>query len=159
MLENHPVLKDRLQATGVFSGIAIAAVAGFELIISGGFDFLMPGAEVREVAPSEYVTVMEVPWSPEGRVIPLSSNEPLFADDLIPASAEELAGGDNDARAPQGAYPERTQNDINADIAALYEEAAAAPTQQETTEYEPEVWAEQPEELWADEESADASAY
>jgi hypothetical protein len=151
MLEDHPVLKDRLLATGVFSGIAIAAVAGFEMIISGGFDFLMPGAEVREVAPSAYVTVMEVPWSPQGRVIPLSSNEPLFAEDLAPASAEDLAGGHEDAAAPQGRYPERTQEDIYADVAALYEDAAAEPAQYETAEYEPD--------MWADEQSADASVY
>lgn len=151
MLDDHPVLKDRLTATAVFSGIAIAAVAGFELIITGGFDFLMPGAEVREVAPSAYVTVLEVPWSPEGRVIPLSSNEPLFAEDLVPASAEDLAGGYDDATAPQGVYPERTQEDIYADVAALYEDAAAEPAHYGTSEYEPQ--------MWADEKSDEASVY
>ena len=119
MLDDHPILKDRLQACATFSGIAIAGVAGFELVISGGFDFLTPGREVREVAPSAYVTVYRQPWSPEARVIPLASREPLFAGE-IETPSDRLAGGYDDATAPDGAYPESDDRQLYADIEALY---------------------------------------
>lgn len=128
MLENNPILKDRLQALGVFSGIAIAAVSGFELVIGGGLDFITPGQEIRQVAPSSYVQVMDGTWWADANVVPLSSNEPMFAgDSYAPVTEEELAGGYDDRAAPDGGYPEeRTFEDIEADIAALYAETETA---------------------------------
>lgn len=138
MFEDRPVLKDRLQATATFSGIAIAAVAGFEMVIAGGFDFLTPGSEIRPVAPSSYVAIERAPWSPEMRVIPLSSREPLFAGAVEPIeverpSAPPLAGGPRrDAPAPVRSAPALIEQDIYRQIEQLY--AGEAPA--ETAPYE-----------------------
>jgi len=113
---------DRLKALGAFTGIAIGAVAGFEMVIGGGFDFITPATEVREVAPSRYVTVQEVPWSSQMQVIPLSSTEPLFAGDFIEVetASDGLAGGYDDPSAPDMAYPEVSEDEVRAQIAELY---------------------------------------
>ena len=116
-------VKDRLKALGAFSCIAIGAVAGLEMVIGGGFDFINLGAEVREVAPSRYVAVYQAPWSPEARVVALSSTEPLFAGEYIQVDtpADRLAGGYDDPAAPDMAYPEIDEDDLYHRIAALYE--------------------------------------
>ena len=129
MLDNHPVLKDRLTACAVFSGIAIAAVSGMNLIIGGGFDFITPGAEIREVAPSRYVEVVNQPWAEQTRYVPISSTEPMFAGEPV-TTDETLVGAADDASAPAGHYPVQTEEDIYREVNALYQdqqrEAAAA---------------------------------
>lgn len=132
MLDNHPVLKDRLTACAVFSGIAIAAVSGMNLIIGGGFDFITPGNEIREVAPSQYVQVVDQPWAEQTRYVPISSNEPMFAGETVAVSDESLAGAADDASAPAGHYPVQTEEDLYREVNALYqdqEQEAAAATQ------------------------------
>ncbi len=121
-LDRRAKLHDRLKALGAFTGIAIGAVAGFEMVIGGGFDFITPAPEVREVAPSRYVTVQQVPWSSHLQVIPLSSTEPLFAGDYVQVetASDDLAGGYNDPSAPVMAYPEVSEEAIRAQIATLY---------------------------------------
>jgi hypothetical protein len=146
MLDAHPVLKDRLYAAATFSGIAIAAVAGFDMVISGGFDFLTPGREVREVAPSAYVTVYREPWSPEARVVALSSNEPLFAGE-VQYTSDRLVGGYDDAAAPDGAsysYPAPSEDELYRNIEALYAAQDAAVEQRGQVEYEPVSYSEDP---------------
>jgi hypothetical protein len=143
MLDDHPVLKDRLHAMATFSGIAIAAVAGFDMVISGGFDFLTPGAEVREVAPSAYVTVYEQPWSPDARVIPLSSTEPLFAGE-VQYTSDRLVGGYDDAATPDGvSYGYPSEDEIYRNIEALYAQEPE-PTSRGQAEYEPAAYSEDP---------------
>lgn len=121
-MDRRARVHDRLKALGVFTGIAIGAVAGIEMVIGGGFDFLTPAPIVREVAPSSYVTVHQVPWSSEMQVIPLSSTEPLFAGGFIEAStpADRLAGSYDDPAAPEMAYPEIDEDQLYARIDALY---------------------------------------
>jgi hypothetical protein len=132
MFEDRPVLKDRLKATATFSGIAIAAVAGFEMVISGGFDFLTPGSEIHRIAPSSYVAMERAPWSSDVRVIPLSSREPLFAGVVEPVEVDRpsvpLAGGRRDASAPDRPAPALIEEDLYRQIEALYAEEAPADT-------------------------------
>jgi hypothetical protein len=129
MLKTHPGLKDRLEALAAFTGIALGAVAGVELVIGAGFDPLMPGDEVREVAPSAYVQVAEGFWDSQARVIPLSSTEPYFmGDDYVQYAVydeQELAGGYADRDAPASGYPDASDMDaLYAEIEALYAENA-----------------------------------
>jgi hypothetical protein len=121
-LDRRALLRDRLKALGAFTGIAIGAIAGFEMVIGGGFDFMTPRMEVREVAPSRYVTVQQVPWSPQALVVPLSSTEPLFAGEFVEVetASDALAGGYDDPAAPEMAFPEINEDEIRAQIAALY---------------------------------------
>ena len=121
-LDGRALLHDRLKALCAFTGIAIGAIAGFEMVIGGGFDFITPRTEVREVAPSRYVTVQEVPWSPQALIVPLSSTEPLFAGEVVQvaSASDDLAGGYDDPSAPEMAFPEVSEDEIRAQIAALY---------------------------------------
>jgi hypothetical protein len=119
--DRRALLHDRLKALGAFSAIAIGAVAGFEMVIGGGFDFITPAPEVREVAPSRYVTVHQVPWSSQLQVIPLSSTEPLFAGEVaVETASDSLAGGYDDPSAPDMAFPEIDEDELYRQIAALY---------------------------------------
>lgn len=154
MLDNRPILKDRLMALATFTGIALGGVAGVECVITGGFDFLSPGAEIREVAPSSYVQVVNPTWLNEGEVIPLSSREPLFAhDDYTTQQVAYVAADADDNRrllgdgvnAPRPAPSERTLADIQADIDALYradpplpDASAYASPDSDVYRYEPE---------------------
>lgn len=117
------LIQERLKALGAFSCIAIGAVAGVEMVIGGGFDFINLGPDVREVAPSNYVTVYQAPWSSDARVIPLSSTEPLFAGDFnqVATESDRLNGSYDDAAAPEGGYPDAVDDDLYREIAALYE--------------------------------------
>jgi len=145
MLDDHPVLKDRLYAAATFSGIAIAAVAGFDMVISGGFDFVTPGREVREVAPSSYVMVHQQPWSPEARVIALSSNEPLFAGEVVEVqyTNERLAGGADDASIQDRAgYP--SADELYRNIEALYAADEPAVEYAASADYEPIAYSDDP---------------
>jgi hypothetical protein len=127
-LDRRAQLHDRLKALGAFTGIAVGAVAGFEMVIGGGFDFITPAPEVRQVAPSSYVTVHQVPWSSEMQVTPLSSTEPLFAGDFIQVetASEDLAGGYDDADAPDAPYLDVNEDRVRAEIAELYADTEPA---------------------------------
>jgi hypothetical protein len=153
----NPVLKDRLLALGTFSGIAIAAVAGVEMVIGGGFDFLLPGEEIREVAPSAYVHVVDEPWAQQTTYVPLTSTEYLFAGDDQPSSEERLAGAYDDADAPEGGYPAVDEDQLYANIDALYARQDARATEVAHVAYEsqPIEQADDPYVLYVDEKKAE----
>ena len=144
MLENRPILKDRLHACGVFTGIAIAGISGFEMVIGAGFDVLTPGREIREVAPSSYVEVDRSPWFADARVIPLSSTEPLFIGDDGRAD-ERLAGRYDDDNAPDGHFTDVSDDNLQRQIEELYR-AYNPPedTQANVTSYAPDETQELP---------------
>jgi hypothetical protein len=159
MLDDRPILKDRLMALGTFSGIAIAAVAGFEMVIGGGMDFVMPGQEIRAVAPSSYVRVVDQPWSAEPtRLVPLSSNEYMFAGEEAPYPAERLAGAADDADAPRGGYPAQNEDELYANIEALYAQDADYAVEEVAYESEP-IADDEPYVLYVDEKKADEATY
>ncbi|MGE0739835.1 MAG: hypothetical protein AB7O98_00720 [Hyphomonadaceae bacterium] len=122
MLEDRPILKDRLIATAVFSGIAIAAVAGFELILGGVLP--TPGLALPEArrTDSQYVQVIEQPWfADSGRTTPVSYMPMLPLDEAQRDEGEtDLAGGMDDAAAPDASAI--SQDDLYREIAALYAE-------------------------------------
>jgi hypothetical protein len=157
MLDDSPILKDRLMALGTFSGIAVAAVAGFEMVIGGGMDFLMPGQEIRAVAPSSYVQVVDTPWVDQTRLVPLSSNEYLFAGETAPTAEERLVGGRDDADAPQGSYPDVSEDDLYADIDALYQRQGLDAPAVEDIDANSGADEDEPYVLYVDEKKADAA--
>lgn len=125
--DRNAQMQERLKALGAFTCIAIGAVAGLEMVIGGGFDFINLGADVREVAPSNYVAVYQAPWSPEARVVALSSTEPLFAGEFIQVdtASDRLNGGYDDPATPDMAYPEVDDDELYRRINALYESTAS----------------------------------
>lgn len=162
MLDDRPILKDRLLALATFSGIAIAAVSGVEMVIGGGFDFAMPGQEIRAVAPSQYVRVVDQPWSAEQtRLVPISSNEYLFAGEDAPYPAERLVGAADDADLPRGGYPAQSEDELYANIEALYARQDAQEYRVEEVAYESEPVAEddEPYVLYVDEKQPEQATY
>lgn len=130
-LADRPVLKDRLFACAVFSGIAVGGVSGLNMVITGGFDFAMPGREIREAAPSSYVTVVPSNVFEQGQVIPMASTEPLFSGEVTPVS-QSLDGGSNDATAPAGHYPaadDASGDELYQRLAARYDDQATRSAQ------------------------------
>ena len=53
-LIKNPVLRDRLNAFVVFTGIAIGGVSGVEMVIGGGFDTITPAFAFEASAPREW---------------------------------------------------------------------------------------------------------
>lgn len=136
MLDPRPYLTERLKALGVFSGIAIAAVSGFELVITGGLDPITP--RVVADAPSEYdeETVMQSwhyrPYVPTVYVTETSQHLGYPIDEAV---LDELAGGPRDPTAPQEpAYASaEEEEDLAREIERLYEETARMATELEAS--------------------------
>ena len=88
-------LKERLRALAVFAGIGVGAVAGFEMIIGGGFDPLTPGVMYAAPEQTRAYEILNAPYSEARRpylptrysVTPTS--EPMRAEQVELA----LAGG------------------------------------------------------------------
>jgi hypothetical protein len=113
----------------VFSGIAVGGVSGFDMIVTGGFDFITPGREVRQTAPSSFVTIVPSNVFEQAAIVPMPSREPLFAGQVTQVS-EDLDGGSADASAPRGHYP--AVDDDAGD--ALYRQLAARYDDETTTQ-------------------------
>ena len=95
MLEDNPVLKERLRAVGAFAGIAMFAVAAVDVMLTGGFDFA-PGRTVSESQqPSAYVRVVDAAQYVSDRVRTISWDEPMFIGEADAATSEELAGAND----------------------------------------------------------------
>lgn len=153
MLEHNPILRERLSALGVFSGIAIAAVSGFELVVGAGLDPITPSFISQ--APSEYTEerVMRAwhydPYQPEPVHVVATDHYlgyPLDGyEDANPRI--ELAGGYDDASAARD-LEMASANDFELydEIARLYAESEAM-LEEETAGEEPVEPVEKPQPL------------
>ena len=116
MLDDNPVLKERLMAFGAFAGTCVFGLAALNVMISGGFDF---GAERepyhRQQQPSAYVRVVEAAQFVSDRAREVSWNEPMFIGEAEAATPEPLAG-ENDGTPSQG---EVSDDYLRQQIAAL----------------------------------------
>jgi hypothetical protein len=120
MLEDNPILKQRLLALGAFSGIAVFAVAALDVMVTGGFDFGPGRTPYDRTPPSAYVQVVDAARYVGDRFRQISWNEPIFIETSDAATAEHLAG-DNDGSPPPTTFG--TAEELYQDIAALYEDA------------------------------------
>lgn len=128
-------VKERVRAFAVFTGIAIGAVSGFELIITGGFDPLTPrimfADETRDTrAPSaqERFAYSEThrDYAPTayvgGDAYDVTPTSLAFAEnDLAGAPGEEPTAYDASVPTPSSA-------ELYAEIDRLYREEAPAPS-------------------------------
>jgi hypothetical protein len=125
MFDPRPILTDRLKALGVFSGIAVAAVSGFELVITGSLDPITPSLVAE--APSEYdeQTVMQAwHYRPYVPTVYVTQTSQYLGYPLDSAATETLAGGPNDLSAPDAdPYSTHSEEDLAAEIDRLYEES------------------------------------
>lgn len=146
MLDNNPVLRERLMACGAFAGIAVFAVAAVDVMVTGGFDFAPTQASPHRNQPSAYVRVVDAAQYVTDRFREVTWNEPQLIDDASAATVDDLAGEDDGSPAPVAAG-QTSDGDLYAEISTLYEaepEAAYVeePSYQDapaTDEYSPEA--------------------
>lgn len=158
MLDNRPVLKDRLRALAVFSGIAIGGVSGIEMVIGGGFDPITPGLVAE--APSEYDpdTVMRAwhyqPYVPAAFVTETAQYYD-YPIEVFETPPQPLAGGEDEtdmtlaAAAPseEELYRE-IERMLAADVRATEPETAAGPESAALTEAAPVDAEPSPAQMW-----------
>lgn len=118
MLDDNPVLKERLMACGAFGGIALFGVAAVNVLISGGFDFGAERAayERHHERPTAYVRVVDAANYVGDRFRSMSWNEPLSIDDAE-AATSDLAGANEGSAAADDAA---SGDGLRQQIAALY---------------------------------------
>lgn len=135
MFSRRSFIKDRLAATAVFSGIAIAAVAGFELVIGGALPALSSPFERIDATPYErndYLDTVYLPWESNGRVVPLGSAAqlPIETYESMPIDQaimveDGLAGGYGQGDLPaDAAAPAPDEAALAREIAALFADTA-----------------------------------
>ncbi len=141
MLEDNPVLKERLMAVGAFAGIAIFAVAAVDVMITGGLDFASGRTVSEREQPSAYVRVVDAAQYVSDRVRTISWDEPMFIGEADAATSEELAGAnDGSSEAMSGPSGE----ELYSEISALYEQSepeeayVEEPTYQDAPAYDDE---------------------
>lgn len=119
MLDDNPVLKERLAAFGAFAGIAVFAVAAVDVMVTGGFDFGPGRAPYNREQPRAYVRVVDAAEYVSGRFRQLSWSEPQLIDEAAAATPEALAGA-NDGSEPANTFSGPTGEDLYQEIASLY---------------------------------------
>jgi hypothetical protein len=129
MLDDRPVLKDRLKAFGVFTGIALGAVSGFELLISGGFDPITPSFGQRAEARPAYVNYIDETGQWASNFQPSAY---VTQTSYAPAAdTDSLAGGYGDEAAPDGAFINTDEDALYREIERMYAESESAPAEVE----------------------------
>lgn len=143
MLEDRPVVRERLMAFGAFAGIAVFAVAAVDVMVTGGFDFGAERAPYDRERPSAYVRMVEAANYVGGSLRSMRWDSTAEARTPDTTAVEvRLAGEDNGAAPPVG-EAEIEGDHLYEEIAALYEQSAsfeepfyeeAPPTDLETRE-------------------------
>ncbi|MBL8545724.1 MAG: hypothetical protein JNL81_04630 [Hyphomonadaceae bacterium] len=117
MLDDNPVLKERLMACGAFAGIALFAIAAVDVMVTGGFDLGAARADYNREQPSAYVRVVDAANYVGDRFRTISWDAPTFIDSADAATSDDLAGADDGAPPPDATSTE----DLEQQIVALYE--------------------------------------
>ncbi len=121
MLDDNPVLKERLMKFGAFAGIGIGAIAAVEVLVTGGFDIgatRAPYDRDDRVAPNAYVRVVQAAQSLSDSVRSVSWDDPLSMT-ADAATSETLIGSD-DGAPPPAATRATSTDDLRREIEALY---------------------------------------
>lgn len=162
-------LKDRLRAFAVFTGIAIGAVSGFELIITGGFDPLTPRAmsggyaeQARDESARYTQARFEYEETSRG-YMPTSYAPPAYNVEAtsMTIAEQDLAGapGDEPDMSVEALIPTPSSAELYAEIDRLYREDAPAPSrfasaEEEAADWDEPVAASEPEDAYAEADEA-----
>lgn len=146
MLDDNPVLKERLMAFGAFAGIAVFAIAAVDVLVTGGFDFGAERAPYYRDQPSAYVRMADAAEYVSDRVQHISWDDAFTIGEAEAATTEELAG-ENDGSPPPEAPGQTSDDELSQAIGALYAEQPA--------DYEDYAEEASPDETPADEQQID----
>ncbi|HEX8902034.1 hypothetical protein [Vitreimonas sp.] len=142
MLDDRPVLKERLLACAVFGAIAVGVVAASDLMITGGFDF--PSAERDALAdtPNYFQIAAEAwseNWTPEAQVRPAAwtgAAPPEAHYTSYDYEPQTLVGAADEQALQFDRYQAPSEEELRREIAELY---AALPSNDETNADDAEV--------------------
>ncbi len=120
MLEDRPVLKDRLLATATFGGIALATAMAIDFLVTGGFEMLPPPTPSHYIDPFAYAGVADArAETPSATTTAVAWNDPLLIEEQTDAPPPEDLVGDAEAQVGGGAVGP-SEDDLYREIAALY---------------------------------------
>jgi hypothetical protein len=152
MLDDNPVLKERLMAFGAFAGIAVFGVAAVDVLVTGGFDFGARRAPYDRDRPSAYVQMVDAANYVSDSIGSLGLGDAFARPPDTSASEERLAGQD-DGSVTSANASEVDGDDLYAEIAALYAQSDELVAEEPDYEDAPAIDAEavEPEPMYEDE--------
>jgi hypothetical protein len=119
MLDNSPVLRERLAAFGAFAGIAVFAIAAVDVMVTGGFDFGPGRAPYNREQPSAYVRMVDAANYVSDGIGSLGLGD-AFARPPDTSASEERLAGEYDGNVTPANAAEIDGDDLYEEIAALY---------------------------------------
>jgi hypothetical protein len=122
MLDDNPVLRERLMAFGAFAGIAVFAVAAVDVMVTGGFDFGPGRAPYNREQPSAYVQMVDAANYVSDSIGSFGLGDAFARPPDTSASEERLAGQDDGNVSPANAA-EIDGDNLYEEIAALYQQS------------------------------------
>jgi hypothetical protein len=122
MLDDKPVLRERLMAFGAFAGIAVFAFAAVDTMVTGGFDFGPGRAPYNRGQPSAYVQMVDAANYVSDSISSFGLGDAFARAPDTSASEERLAGEDDGSISPANAA-EIDGDNLYEEIAALYQQS------------------------------------
>lgn len=122
MLDDNPVLRERLMAFGAFAGIAVFAVTAVDVMVTGGFDFGPGRAPYNRGQPNAYVRMVDAAHYVSDSFRSIGWDE-AFARAPDTSASETRLAGEDDGSAPPANAAEVEGDNLYEEIAALYRES------------------------------------
>lgn len=120
MLDDNPVLKERLMGVGAFAGIAMFAIGAVDVLVTGGFDFAAERAPYDRAQQSAYVRVADAAEYVSNQVQRISWDDTFEIGEAQAATNEDLVG-ENDGSPPPD-VSQTSDDELLQAVAALYAE-------------------------------------
>ena len=138
MLEDRPVLKDRLYAVATFGGIALATAMAFDFMVTGGFDFGARRTQSTYTDPFAFASAATSSgisaWAPEANAHEVSWTAPMPLDDVTTEDTPPL-DGDSTSSAVATQYAAPSEDELYREITALYEAQDATQDEMDSRAY------------------------
>lgn len=143
MLEQRPVLKERLLACAVFGAIAIGVVAASDVLVTGGFDFPSTERGAYADTPNFFqVAARDQSDSLAPQAHARAWDEEFATDaEYTSSAAEELAGAADSTDTQFSAYRGPSEEELRREMAEMY---AALPNASGDAAYADDTYAQEP---------------
>lgn len=143
MLEQRPVLKERLLACAVFGAIAIGVVAASDVMVTGGFDFPSTERGAHADTPNFFqVAARDLSDSLAPHAHARTWGEQFATDgEYTSYTPEELDGAADSTDAQFSAYRGPTEEELRREISEMY---AALPSASDDGAYADDTYAQEP---------------
>lgn len=120
MLDDNPVLKERLMGVGAFAGIAMLAMGAVDVLVTGGFDFEAQREPYDRAQPSAYVRVVDAAQYVGDQVQRISWDDTFGIAEAQAATTEDLVGENDGSQPPE--VSDTSDDELLQAVANLYAE-------------------------------------